>query len=188
MKTSERERHDCYVLVYLSIFIQKNKCVLFMLEFNYKGLLIPETIIKSTLDEFKNEFSIKLNTGKREDLFNQYQLYCENLKALCGNRPLIQWIDGSYVTQNKNPSDIDLVTLIDYNIIKVKEEELKKFTFPQSMETYQIDAYIIAVHPEDDKLYFVTQSDRSYWIDHFGKTKPNKYRKRIPKGFLEIII
>jgi translation initiation factor 6 (eIF-6) len=45
-----------------------------MLDFNQRGLLIPETIIKSDMEEFKNEFSVKLNEGKREELFNQYQL------------------------------------------------------------------------------------------------------------------
>jgi hypothetical protein len=110
------------------------------------------------------------------------------LKALCDNAILTQWVDGSYVTQNKNPSDIDLVTLIDYNIVKAKEKELIKFIFPQSMETYQLDAYIIAVHTVHSKSYFITEADRSYWIDQFGKTKPIRSRKRHPKGFLEIII
>ena len=133
-----------------------------MLEFNQKGLLIPEAIITSSLDEFKNEFSIKLNDGKREELFNQYQQYCKDLKELCDNSELTQWIDGSYVTQSKNPSDIDLVTLIDYNIVKAKETESIKFIFPQSMQTYQLDAYIIAVYPIDNKSHFITQADRSY--------------------------
>ena len=116
-----------------------------MLEFNLKGLLIPETIIPSTLSELKNEFAVKLNDGDREHLFIQYQLYCKDIKEICGNNALIQWIDGSYTTKNKNPSDIDLVTLIDYEIVKNKEEELKRFIFPISMEIYNMDAYIIPI-------------------------------------------
>jgi len=159
-----------------------------MLQFNDRGFLIPETIIKSSFNEFKDEFSINLKEGKREELFKLYKLYCKDLKTLCDNNELTQWIDGSYVTLSKNPSDIDLVTLIDYNIVKAKEKELKKFIFPQSMEIYQMDAYIIPIHPEHDKSHFITQADCAYWIDQFGKTKPTKNRKRIPKGFIEIII
>jgi hypothetical protein len=114
-----------------------------MLEFNSKRLLIPETIIKSTSEEFKNEFAVKLAEGKRALLFEQYKLYCADLKEICGNSPITQWIDGSYVTQNRNPFDIDLVTFVDYNIVRAKEKDLKRFVFPKSMETYQLDAYII---------------------------------------------
>jgi hypothetical protein len=88
----------------------------------------------------------------------------------------------------KNPFDIDIVTFIDFDIVKAKEKELKDFIFPKSLENFQMDAYIIAVYPENTKSYIVTQADRSYWMEHFGKTKPNRYRKRVSKGFLKIII
>ena len=95
-----------------------------MLEFNLRGLLVPETIISSSMEELENEFAIKPNNEKRRELFEQYKLYCKNLKAIYGDMLLIQWVDGSYVTQNKNPSDIDLVFFIDYETAKINEKEL----------------------------------------------------------------
>jgi hypothetical protein len=72
-----------------------------MFQFNPRGLLVPETIIPASLAEFKEEFSVKLNTGKRKELFEQYELYCSGLKDICGNAALTQWVDGSYISQAK---------------------------------------------------------------------------------------
>jgi hypothetical protein len=159
-----------------------------MLKFNFRGLLVPETIISSSIEELENEFVIKLNDGKRKELFEQYKLYCKNLKAFYGNKTLIQWVDGSYVTKNKNPSDIDLVFFIDYETAKLNEKELRAFVYPESKEIYGIDGYMIIVYPNGSKYNHFTTGDRAYWIDHFGKTKLNRQMKRIPKGFLEIIV
>ncbi len=159
-----------------------------MLTFNLKGLLTPATIIKSSLDEFESEFAISLNEGKRTYLFEQYKLYYNDLKTLCNNLPIIQWIDGSYVTKDKNPSDIDLVFFLDYETAKAKQNELKQFIYPQSLATYGVDAYIIVIYPDDSKYAHGSKADKAYWLQHFGNTKPNRQRKKIPKGFLEIIV
>lgn len=140
------------------------------------------------MEELENEFVIKLNNGKRKELFEQYKLYCKNLKAFYDNKILIQWVDGSYVTQNKNPSDIDLVFFIDYETAKLNEKELREFVYPKSKDIYGIDGYMIVVYPNDSKYKNFTSGDRAYWMDHFCKTKLNRQMRRIPKGFLEIIV
>jgi len=159
-----------------------------MIVFNHRGLLIPETIIPSTLSEFEVEFAVKLSDGKRKELFDQFKLYCNDLKAVCGNKPIVQWIDGSYVTKSKNPSDIDLVFFLDYETAREKENELKQFIYPQSIAKYGIDGYIVVVYPDKSKHEYISTADRAYWVNQFGNTKPTRSHKKIPKGFLEIII
>ena len=154
-----------------------------MLKFNFRGLLTPETIISSSVEELESEFAIKLDDGKRKELFEQYKLYCKNLKTFYGNKILIQWVDGSYVTRTKNPSDIDLVFFIDYETAKSNEKELREFVYPKSKDIYGIDGYMIVVYPGNSKYINFTSSDRAYWMDHFGKTKLNRQMRRIPKGF-----
>jgi len=140
------------------------------------------------MEELEYEFAIKLNDGKRKELFEQYKLYCKNLKIFYNNKILIQWVDGSYVTKSKNPSDIDLVFFIDYESAKLNEKELTEFVYPKSKEVYGIDGYMIIVYPHNSKYSNFTTGDRAYWMDHFSKTKLNRQMKRIPKGFLEIIV
>ncbi|TFF36006.1 DUF6932 family protein [Mucilaginibacter psychrotolerans] len=133
-----------------------------MFDFNQRGLLIPETTIACSLAAFEAEFVIRPNIEKRRYLFEQYKLYCNDLKVVCGNSDIKQWIDGSYVTKNKNPLDIDIVSFIDYDIVKAKEKALKQFIYPNSVHGYGIDGYIVVVHSSESKLFYITEADKAY--------------------------
>jgi hypothetical protein len=159
-----------------------------MLEFNHQGFLIPASMIKSNIDEFKAHFVIDSPENIRKNLYDQYKNYTDDLKAVCGEIELVQWLDGSFVTKKPKPSDIDLVTFIDIKIVETTEKELRKFIYPASLENYGIDGYIVIFYPRDHKHHSLYKSDCAYWIDHFGKTKPSRRYKRTPKGFLEIIV
>jgi hypothetical protein len=159
-----------------------------MLEFNAAGLLVPSSVINSTLNEFEEYFAIDSPENIRRILYDQYIDYLSKLKEVCGQNELRQWIDGSFVTKKLRPLDIDLVTFIDYETAENKEKELKEFIYPASSAIYGIDGYIIVTYPENDKLNFAYRADCSYWMDHFDKTKPDRRHKSIPKGFLEIIV
>ena len=90
-----------------------------MLTFNSAGYLTPNTAINSTVREFEEEFVVNYSSGDRSRLFEMYLQYCNDLKALCEERELLQWIDGSFVTKSKpSPSDIDMVTFIDAELIE----------------------------------------------------------------------
>ncbi len=159
-----------------------------MLNFNAAGLLTPPLGIESTLNEFEECFAVDSPENVRKILYGRYINYKNNLKDLCNNSELRQWIDGSFVTKKPNPFDIDLVTFIDFEIAEEKGQELKDFIYPSSSINYGLDGYIVVIYPETHKLHFAYRADCSYWINQFDKTKPNRSRKRIPKGFLEIII
>lgn len=159
-----------------------------MLTFSHNGLLTPETLIPSSVEEFEIEFVSNLDFGNRKILFEQYKVYCRDLKLLCDNKTITQWIDGSYVTKSKTPSDIDLIFFLDFETVQSNEKDLKQFIYPQSLTKYGVDAYIVVIYPTDHKRAYISNADKAYWMDHFGKTKPNRSRKKIRKGFLEIII
>ena len=159
-----------------------------MLEFNEAGLLVPPSIIASTLEEFRNYFAIESAGDVRNKLFENYTAYVEELKKISGIEKLKQLIDGSFVTKKENPQDIDLVVFIDYDVFEDNSSKLKKFVYPDSVIAYGLDCYIVKVYPETHKLYFAYKADMAYWISQFDKTKPGKRNKRTPKGFLEIIV
>jgi hypothetical protein len=159
-----------------------------MLEFNAAGLLIPPSIINSTIEEFKQYFAIDSPENIRKNLFNNYLEYNQELKEVCGITDLKQWIDGSFVTKKARPVDLDFVNFISFEIAEINEIALKKFTYPESLINYGLDAYIVVVYPENHKSHFAYRANSSYWMDQFDKTKPKGERKGIPKGFLEIIV
>ena len=102
-----------------------------MLTFNQLGFLSPPEIICSSIEDFEKEFAINLNRQRRVELMRQYKIYCNRLKNLWGTIPKKQWIDGSFVTTNPEPKDVDLVFFLDYQTVKVHEKELKEFLYPE---------------------------------------------------------
>jgi len=67
---------------------------------------------------------------------------------------MLQWINGSFVTNTKNPKDIDLVTFIDVELRLEFEVELKKIEAKGANDVYGVDAYILTVFPESHSNYF----------------------------------
>lgn len=158
-----------------------------MIKFNSKGLLVPDTITRVTLDEFYACFVHSMNSNTRSVIFENYMRYSESLKVLLGGKPLCQWIDGSYVTRKLNPKDIDLITFVDYKAIEGAGSELIKFGAMGSFLIDGVDAYILEEYPEDHEKYSYFNSDKAYWIDRFDKTRRDRSERKHPKGFLEII-
>jgi hypothetical protein len=80
---------------------------------------------------------------------------------------------------------MDLVTFIDYQIVKLLGSKLDNFRFPNSEQVYGVDAYLIEVYPEKHKERFKFISGKACWIDRFTKTIRVR-GNRLSKGFLEI--
>jgi len=124
--------------------------------------------------------------SSRLRLYNCYMQYNSDLKGLLNNQKYSQWIDGSFISTQTNPNDIDLVNLIDYRLIDAHQEELKRFITQQSKDKYEIDSYIVKLYPENHENYIRTQSDLLYWESWFGLSRRNRRRQRFPKGFVEL--
>lgn len=157
-----------------------------MLQFNNRGHLIPGTVIKSTIQELEHEFVENIPSASRKKIFEKYCNYSDCLKVVCQNKPLIQWINGSFTTKKTEPGDIDIVTFIDYAILFNSGKLFEQFAYPYSEQTYEVDAYIVPFYPEGHRLRFLFTSDRLDWLDRFNKTWINRLGKRYAKGFLEI--
>lgn len=90
------------------------------------------------------------------------------------------WIDGSFVTDKEEPSDIDLVFFAKtdaVNALQPDHQEKLAYIFEKRIETkirYKCDVYFVRV--EDGNL-------RSYWRGWFGFDREEK-----PKGIARIYI
>src|ERR1022692_4731550 len=90
-----------------------------MLQFNEaeQGLLIPNTVISSSIDELRHYFVDEIPTKTRTDSFEKYLSYCNELKRLLKEKSIKQWINGSFVTKLQHPNDIDIVTFVNHELI-----------------------------------------------------------------------
>ena len=158
--------------------------------FNIRGHLFPYEIIETNLDEFEREFVDNFDENStRYEIFERYLNYINVLKEVF-EEDFIQWIDGSFVTTKVNPNDIDLLSIIPFEIYETHLERISNELIAHHARTiYDVDAYIVPNYPEGHKKHIITQSDLSYWKDLFGNTRANKRtKKRFPKGIIQLNI
>jgi hypothetical protein len=142
-----------------------------MLTFDHRGHLTPYSHIQTSIEEFRSTFVDGIASVTRSDNFEKYIRYSDDLKNLLGTKSLKQWLNGSFVTRKTNPKDIDLVTFIDHKTIVRLGDQLDRFKADGGWNYYEVDAYVLDVHPKNSDSYKFTYSDRG---DIFNK------------GFLEI--
>lgn len=124
--------------------------------------------------------------SSRKRLHEGHVKYNADLKRLLNGQSYVQWVDGSFISTQINPQDIDLVNLIDYKLINTCEEELKQFINRSAKEEYGVDAYIVRIYPEGHDKYIRTKSDLIYCENWFSMSRKNRRKQRFPKGFVEL--
>lgn len=158
------------------------------LKFDIRGHLIPYEKNQITFEEFKTNFVESFDEdSSRHEIFKNYIKYLEEFKSEITPN-FKQWINGSFVTNKKNPNDIDFVSLIDHKVAKEKYDILSKnFINRRALKEYNLDAYIVRVFPQDHVEYSKTHSDLLYWEHWFTHSKKNRMKKRFSKGFVELL-
>lgn len=157
------------------------------LSFDAHGYLQPYKRITLSSEEFVGSF-VKLfkKDSSRHRIFEHYKRYTEDFREKVTTN-FKQWIDGSFVSNKKNPRDLDLVNLVDYETAEKCDSIIRsEFLKNTVIENHGIDAYLLIIYPENHKLHSWTKSDLLYWNDWFTRSSMNKHRKRYPKGYLEI--
>ena len=157
------------------------------LNFDQRGNLQPYEKITLTLDEFKDFFVGKFSqNSSRKHIVDNYLRFIDDFSTQVATK-FVQWIDGSFVTAEEHPRDIDFVTFISHEIFEAKEKVIHdNFRLVEARKVYGVDAYTVRQYPEDHAKYMLYQSDWVYWYNWFSQTKKNRAKKKYPKGFIEI--
>ena len=157
-----------------------------MLTFNNSGLLVTDYTISSTLKEIETVFVNEIPSNKRKMLFDKLIIYNNELKSNCELMELHQWIDGSFITKKRNPSDIDFITFISSEKLEQLGNKIDDFKFPNSEKKFVVDAYIVEVYSDFHRYKIRTVLDKAYWMGRFTKTRRNRAGNKFTKGFLEV--
>ena len=153
-----------------------------MLTLDENGYITPDKPVIVDYETFVGEFVVN---DHRAEIFSEYKSMLQGLSELLG-KDFHQWINGSFISTEKNPADIDLVNLIDHHVVDQHESDLVRFTASEAKETFGIDAYIVKIYPQDHPFSVRTQSDVKYWEHWFSNSRKNRRRVRFPKGFIEL--
>ena len=102
-------------------------------DFNEQGLLVPAGAIPAALSDIKQHFVDEFpNSKTRVRLFSNLEKYVNQLQDEVF--PWFEvWVDGSFVTKKEDPKDVDVVTLLDYQVYNLRKLKLEKF-YSHSLE------------------------------------------------------
>lgn len=155
--------------------------------FDIRGYLKPYGKNRIKGEDLKTGFVDPFEeNSSRKKLYDGYVRYNSELKELLSSKKYVQWIDGSFISTQINPRDIDLVNLIDYRLIDNYEKELHRFINHEGKEKYGVDGYIVRIYPEGHKNHIRTKSDLIYWENWFSMSRINRRKQRFSKGFVEL--
>jgi hypothetical protein len=153
------------------------------MEFDKNGNLYPYKVIEIDLEIFEQMFVSDFPFSiTRKRIFENYLIYLENLKNIV-NSSFYQWIDGSFITNKREPKDIDFVTFLDFEIYRKNEKEVTKLLNLRYDKANATDGYFIEVFPDGHKSFNNFQMDKIEWLHTFGTSRTNQNKGIIQLNF-----
>lgn len=157
------------------------------LKFDLRGHLTPYTLQSMEMTDVE-EFFVKPyaeNSTTRKKLFENLEKYVEILeKELVFDFEL--WLNGSFATQKINPNDIDILLVVKEEFYKVHKITIDKFIGDVVEKSLKLDAYLLLELPKSHLQYNFFLSDKAYWLQQFGYSRPNRQYKQYPKGIIQL--
>jgi hypothetical protein len=144
----------------------------------------PPELIKLTDVEFKSAFVEIEDLETRKSIFNGYISYNNAIAETTDCDRWNQWIGGGYTTNKKNPSDIDVVNLMDPQSATIVLDEKYPFRTkkknevgPCSRKIFMVDGYVVPLLPTNDPRYqVITVGPLNYWKKWLGKDRDGNLR------------
>ncbi|MGO4416817.1 hypothetical protein AB4Z27_27985 [Cupriavidus sp. KB_39] len=99
-----------------------------------------------------------------------------------------QWIGGSFVTNQAQPGDIDLVTFVNAHELEDLSHPIRAllktyFDGKQTASLCRCDSHLVPVRPPDHPLVDEFEELRAYWLGRFDKDWDGT-----PKGIVQVEI
>lgn len=151
-------------------------------EFDENGNL-PFGIYEVDFDEFKNKFSDGLSQ-RRTTIMKHYEKHLKEI--LDWEYVLNHWIDGSFITTEENPGDIDTLTEMNGLLCDLddsKDEIQTMFDYAPLYTEKCCHSFCIYHYPEENKIEHELYLDAkaTYLMLRFAKDRLGN-----PKGILQL--
>ena len=110
-----------------------------------------------------------------------------------------QWIDGSFVEENQDPNDVDVVTFVDFDWLISASSDAQEFAKDvldgrnATKAKYSTHAFSFPACPQDHAYYPYFERARRYWREWLGRTydkshPAGKAQPRYSKGFVSMVM
>jgi len=106
----------------------------------------------------------------------------------------MQWVDGSFVTAKAEPSDLDVVTFCDYDLLNRLSPIIEPFyaralsAEKDGVRNYGCDTYAVPACAADHAYFPVFEKWRVYWRKYFATVRDPVTGRTIAedKGFVSL--
>ncbi|MBN8822119.1 MULTISPECIES: hypothetical protein [Spirosoma] len=145
-----------------------------LLKFDRNGYLQPYDVVSVSWLMFAQTFGQGVHRGQ---LLTDYELFLSTLRNVLQVNHR-QWVDGSFISEQEQPGDIDVIIFVPYTEFGGVLDRLKRL---KEEWIGRIDCYFVEAFPADHKKYEISRADELDWY-HFLRTD----RKKRPKGIIEL--
>lgn len=109
------------------------------LNFDDNGYLVPYQQLEVDIDTFKTNFVDAFpNSTRRKWLYENYLRFLYRFQDDVFTY-FEQWINGSFISQEQNPKDIDIVTFLAFDIFEKRGNKILDEFWKFSLEDQFID-------------------------------------------------
>lgn len=159
------------------------------LHFDERGNLFPTHLQEATLAEVESFFVERIKESvTRKMLWINFLGFIDKFQKEL-NIPFEIWLDGSFISEKRNPRDIDAVFMIDYQTVEQKKSVLESKWFTRENKlNLNLDLYYSIEYPPSHKRYFLTHLNHLYWQDVYGHTRKDSLGRQYKKGFISLKI
>lgn len=156
-------------------------------KFTERGYIDPPERQDLSIKELKTYFVGAFPKSiTRKKLFEGFIKYNEAFRSQV-TPAMIQWVGGSFTTQKQNPRDVDVVTIVPYDVFDEKSKLIEEKFRRTAKKEYGVDAYIVSAYPEEHDKYSLSRGILVYWDNQFSKTRKNRAGNRFKRGYIQII-
>jgi hypothetical protein len=125
-------------------------------------------------------------SNTRPHVFAGYKSHAADLQALVNHYH--QFINGSFVTNKDDPSDVDTVVFIDGDMVDAlppadQAKLLALLSGPATKASHMCDAYFCPIYPVGHPAHDAVRVKRKYWMGEFGFDRADN-----PKGIVTVTI
>ncbi|TAE22353.1 MAG: hypothetical protein EAZ91_23655 [Cytophagales bacterium] len=153
------------------------------LSFDEYGFLTPYSVIPADIDTLQRVFVSEFPTSAtRQRLFARFEEFTVTLSELLPGG-YTQWVDGSFVSQKKDPRDIDVLTFVDYRLHQQHQKQFDALSSWHKTQVQEVQAFFVSVYPPDHRQRYLYESDLIQWEFDWSRTRTLPRRK---KGIIEL--
>jgi hypothetical protein len=155
--------------------------------------MLPPGIHEATLQDIRASFVEGIESCRRKPIFEDYLAWREAIRGLVVVER--EFIDGSFVTDRANPSDIDVSFWVAaWRIEALSDSQyraLNLLTGDDARAVFNVDAYLVPAAEVGEMAYddFVAEREKTEdaWATAQDLRRTRLDRGLVEKGFVELV-